>query len=188
MSILNSSITSYEIKSPSKIFARHWNVEDKQGNNLGKIKTGFGEFGTYTLLDSNDSVLLTCKKKFTFRGQTFEIKDSSNERIGLVKKQGQTRFSKEIWMENKEGNEIFRSEVPLGANIVEEIYDGKGDVIGKFSGVNESRSKLSNAPEGWTLDFFNPSLNKVQLWGLFLSVLNVFKPIDWINEGGDMGG
>jgi len=153
-----------------------------------EIKTGFGEFGTYSLLGDNDSVLLTCKKKFTFRGLTFEIKDSTKKRIGLVKKQGQTKFSTEIWIEDNDGIEIYRSEVPLGPNIIEEIYDNEGQIIGNFSTVKRKGFDPTNTPMGWTLTVSSPSVNRRQIWGLFLSILNAFRPINWFEPGGAMGG
>ena len=48
MSLLDSNFRNYEIKLPKKIFSRSLEIKDKEDHNLGKIKLGFGEFGTWT--------------------------------------------------------------------------------------------------------------------------------------------
>jgi hypothetical protein len=125
---------------------------------------------------------LTTKKKFTLRGQTYEIKDSSKNKIGLIKRNGQIKFSKEIWIEDNDGNEIFRSEVPNGFNIIEEIYDDHGEVIGKITGSGGYNSRFI-----WTLEVFKPSINRLYLWSMFLSILSTFNPSDFLGSGGAHG-
>ena len=177
MSLLDPNIQNFEIKLPQKIVSKTWNIEDTQGNELGKIKLGWGELGTCNLLDSDNSVILTSKKKITVK-PTFEIKDFSKTRIGVVKKLGLIKTVEEILMEDSNGKIIFRSKTPSGPDINEKIYNYDGNEIGSITIVRRPRFGLYNETLDWKLYMINDS-NRLELWGLFVSILNMNRPTYW---------
>ena len=178
MSLIDSNIQNYKILLPQKTISKYWSVQDYQRNNLGKIKLGWGELGTCKLLDSDNSVILTSKKKITIK-PTFEIKDSSNERIGLVKKLGLVKKNDKILMEDKIGKIIFKTKIPSGPDVSEKIYDNEEKEIAKISTERRSAFGLYDETFDWRLDLINGSSNRLQLWGLFVSILNMNRPTYW---------
>jgi len=110
--LLDSNITNYVLKLPEGFFSSSCNIEDENGNKLGKIKGGFFAFSKYFLLDDDDSLVLTFKKKTAWRRihDYFEIKNASGEFIGKLSREGGLR-GRDIFMEDANGKEVFRSEI-----------------------------------------------------------------------------
>lgn len=171
MSILDSNITHY-VMNPVGILSRNIELEDKNSKKLGNAK--FTIFNNLSLFDLDNSIVLTGKKKFQWKGQAFEVKDQAGKIIGTVKRKGLIDgLDKDVWMEDVTGQRIFQS----GRVITEypqEVYDDKGEVVAEITSKKQFGDGLLDVPSGpWTLRILNKNSSRIQLLGLFLSMFNI---------------
>ena len=168
MPLLDSNIANYVLKLPESFFSETVTIEDESGNKLGKLKGSFFAFSKYSLLDDNDSLVLTFKKKTAWKRihDYYEIKNASGEFIGKLSREGGFH-GRNVFLEDANGKEVFRSEIPSGEN-PEGIYDENGDVIAEVSRKRKLHHKLFGGTGPWNLNVLNQSTNRILLLGLFV--------------------
>jgi len=180
MNLLDPNIQSYVIKWEGEAgigFKLNAEIQNENGEKLGKIETkGLMTKKNY-LIDIKNSEVLTAAKSSWSVGAKYDVKDSDNNHIGIVKQKVLSR-DKNITMKNHNGDEILTfkgSSNLLGGNHEINLIDGKN--IANFS-VKQDVVKLSR----WkgktnnicTLKINDTTFDRKTILGMFISCLSSY--------------
>jgi uncharacterized protein YxjI len=170
VSLLDQNIKNYIIK-PRENLTSNFDIEDERGNKLGRIKRGIIK-DKFSLFDSDESLLLTINKKiFTWKGQTYEVKNPNGNLIGKLKQKGGLGLSPDVLFENSNGDEILSGEIPLSYASCE-IYDDQGNVIASVAKENEERfiEMIQTKFVPWILKIDDLLYDQITILGVFLAM------------------
>lgn len=110
--LLDNKIEKYVIKWKEGITPKvKAEIQKTDGTKIGKIKTDGLIHKKTSLLDIDDSLVLTTNK-FGLTGNKYEVKNSIGNRIGIVSSGGIT-FAPDVFMKNPEGEKILTVELSI---------------------------------------------------------------------------
>lgn len=186
--LLDNKIEKYVIKWKEGITPKvKAEIQKTDGTKIGKIKTDGLIHKKTSLLDIDDSLVLTTNK-FGLTGNKYEVKDSIGNRIGIVSSGGIT-FAPDVFMKNPEGEKILTVELSINPRSL--TSNDASHEINAIDGKNVA--KFGRKVEKLNQSFWNPEYGKTYilqindldfdrkfLLGFFISVL--------VNEFGVDGG
>jgi len=173
MSLFDDNLNEYVIKSKDNWKGNSWDLEDTNGNVLGKIKFASWGNGNNSLIDLNESTLLECKRsgkgflKLAF--DCYKIKNSSEALIGKMKKDDSKKT--DFVLENSNGEKILQCKSFPSENYFD-LYDDADKLVAKIK-IHSHKSftkEIYDVPQSWTLQIQESSFEKLLLLGFCLSL------------------
>ena len=146
-------------------------IEDQEHNIVGKIKEKGFVTKHILLLDSSDSQICKIDRKTWSFTNTYEVKDSEEKILGIVK--GKTyKFSSGRIMENSNGNIILSNHKSYDEKCTE-IEDKDGKTIAKFCFGAEKKSFIEKyisdgGPSTFLIQILDNSFDRKKLLCFFI--------------------